>query len=74
MMSSTSTKTLPKRIPTKLNGIYYKEVQQATIDDHGKIKTKIIDKVYVIRYWDNGKQRLVTLGKYSDSQCASCAR
>ncbi|WP_415408242.1 tyrosine-type recombinase/integrase [Sulfurovum sp. CS9] len=65
-MSSTSTKTLSKRIPTKHSGIYYKEVQQTTIDDHGKIKTKIIDKVYIIRYRDNGKERLVTLGKYSE--------
>ncbi len=65
-MSSTSTRTLSKRIPTKHNGIYYKEVQQTTIDDHGKIKTNIIDKMYVIRYRDNGKERLVTLGKYSD--------
>ncbi len=65
-MSSTSIKTLSKRIPTKHSGIYYKEVQQTTIDDHGKVKTKIIDKVYVIRYRSDNKQHLVTLGKYSE--------
>ena len=65
-MSSTSIKTLPKRIATKHKGIYYKEIQQTTIDDHGKIKTKIIDKVYVIRYRDGKKQHFVTIGKYSE--------
>ena len=65
-MSSTSVKTLPRRIPTKHKGIYYKEIQQTTIDDHGNIKTKIIDKVYVIRYRDGKKQHFVTVGKYSE--------
>ncbi len=65
-MSSTSIKTLSKRIPTKHGGIYYKEIQQTTIDDHGKVKTKIIDKMYVIRYRSDNKQHLVTLGKYSE--------
>ncbi len=65
-MSSTSIKTLAKRIPTKHSGVYYKDIQQTTVDDHGKIKTKIVDKVYVVRYRDKGKQHLVTLGKYSE--------
>ncbi len=64
-MSSTSLNILPKLIKTKQQGIYYKEVRQTTIDDHGNIKTKIVDKVYVVRYRDNGKARFVTIGKYS---------
>lgn len=40
-------------------------MEQTTIDDNGKIKKKVVDKVYVVRYRDNGRQRLVTLGKYS---------
>jgi len=65
-MSSILIKTLPKRIPTKHKGVYYKEVQQTTIDDQGKIKTRTIDKVYVIRYRDGKKQHFVTIGKYSE--------
>ncbi len=64
-MSSTFTKTLPKRIPTKHDGVYYKEIEETTIDDKGKSKTKISDKVYIIRYRENGKERFITLGKYS---------
>lgn len=64
-MGSKSLNILPKLIKTKHQGIYYKEVQQSTIDDHGKIKTKIVDKVYVVRYRDNGKERFVTMGKKS---------
>ena len=65
-MTDNFTKTLPKRIPTKESGIYYKEVQQTIIDDKGRLKTKIIDKVYIIRYRDGNKQHLVTVGKYSE--------
>ncbi len=65
-MRDTFTKTLTTRNKTKFSGVYYKEVKQTTIDDRGKSKTKIIDKVYVIRYRDNGKERFVTLGKYSE--------
>jgi len=65
-MTDIIVKTLPTRIPTKVQGVYYKEVQQTTIDTKGHITTKIIDKVFIIRYRDNGKQRLVTMGKYSE--------
>jgi hypothetical protein len=65
-MTDTFIKTLPKRIPTKEQGIYYKEIQQTTIDAKGNIKTRIIDKVYIIRYRDGDKQHLVTIGKYSE--------
>lgn len=61
-----SLKTLKDRIPTKQQGIFYKEIEETTIDANGKIKKKKIDKVYIIRYTDNGKERLVTLGKYSE--------
>ena len=64
-MSSTFTKTLPKRISTNHDGVYYKEIEETTIDDKGKSKTKISDKVYIIRYRENGKERFITLGKYS---------
>jgi site-specific recombinase XerD len=60
-------KTLPKRINTKKEGIFFKEIQQTVISDSGNIKTSIIDKVYLVRYRDfNNKERLVTLGKYSE--------
>lgn len=65
-MSDAFTKTLPKKHKTSHKGIYYKEIEQTTIDNKGNSKTKIIDKVYVIRYRDNGKERFVTLGKYSE--------
>jgi len=67
MSNTVFVKTLPKRIPIKnTNGIYYKEIQETTIDKNGKIKTKSIDKVYVVRYRDDGKERFVTIGKYSE--------
>ena len=65
-MSDIFTKTRTRRIPTKHDGVYYKEIEQTSIDSKGKSKTKVIDKVYVIRYRDNGKERLITLGKYSE--------
>ncbi len=65
-MSDTFTKTRSKRITTKHDGVYYKEIEETTIDIKGKSRAKVIDKVYVIRYRDNGKERLVTLGKYSE--------
>jgi len=65
-MRDIFTKTLTIRNKTKSSGVYYKEVEQTTIDDQGKSKIKIIDKVYVIRYRDNGKERFITLGKHSE--------
>lgn len=53
-------KTLPKRHPTKSEGIFYKEI----IDIHHK--NKIVDKVYIIRYRHNDKDKLMTVGKESD--------
>ncbi len=65
-MTDTFIKTLSKRNATKNVGVYYKTIQQTTIDDRGGIKTKDVDKMYVVRYRDaEGKERLVTIGKYS---------
>ncbi len=51
-------KTLPKKIATKITGLFYKEI----VSD----KNKVIDKVYLIRYRDiNGRDKLQTIGKYS---------
>ena len=65
-MNDIITKTLPAKIKTKNEGIFYKEVQQTIINNKGNSSTKIIDRVYVIRYKDNGKDKLVTLGKKSE--------
>ena len=50
-------RTLNKRIQTKINGVFYKEI----IDEN----KKVVDKVFLIRYRDNNKDKLVTIGKYS---------
>ena len=50
-------KTLNKRISTKEDGIFFKEI----VDE----KNKVIDKVFIIRYRDDEKDKLVTVGKYS---------
>ena len=55
----TILKTLPKRIATKTTGVFYKEIISKN--------NKVIDKVFIIRYIDeNNKERLKTVGKYSD--------
>ncbi|QOY53254.1 tyrosine-type recombinase/integrase [Candidatus Sulfurimonas baltica] len=52
-------KTLPKRIPTKTIGVFFKEIISKN--------NKAIDKVFIIRYVDeNNKERLKTIGKYSN--------
>ena len=67
MIEDIQIKTLSKKIPTKKEGIFYKGIQQTSIDEKGKIKTSIIDKVYVVRYRDgDNKERLYTVGKYSE--------
>lgn len=50
-------KILAKKIPTKENGIFFKEI----IDENNKV----VDKVFLIRYRHNEKDRLLTIGKYS---------
>ena len=60
-------KTLPKRIPSKKPGVYYKEIEKTTIDDKGNSKTKIDDKIYLIRYKDKSNTwKFKTIGKYSE--------
>lgn len=60
-------KTLPKRIPSKKSGVYYKEIEKTIIDDKGNTKTKIDDKLYLIRYKDkNDTWKFKTIGKYSE--------
>ena len=67
MEDNFEIKTLSKRVKTKNEGIFYKEIQQSTIDDKGKIKTSIIDKMFIVRYRDHkDKDRLISIGKYSD--------
>lgn len=50
-------KTLPKKIPTNEEGIFYKSI----INENGKE----IDKTYIIRYRENNIDKLKTVGKYS---------
>jgi len=67
IIEENKIKILSKKIPTKKEGIFYKEIRHTLVDDKGKVKTSIIDKVYVIRYRDGeGKERLYTVGKYSE--------
>ena len=52
-----ANKTLNKRIPTSSEGIFYKQI----VSEEGKE----IDKIYGIRYRENGKDKLFTVGKHS---------
>jgi hypothetical protein len=52
-----TTKTLAQKIPTNEEGIFYKRI----INENGKE----IDKTFLIRYRENGKDKLKTIGKYS---------
>lgn len=50
-------KTLSKRISTSENGIFYKEIVNEN--------REAVDKVFFIRYREDDKDKLVTIGKYS---------
>ncbi|RXJ67430.1 hypothetical protein CRV08_10910 [Halarcobacter ebronensis] len=50
-------KTLSKRIPTNYEGVFYKQI----INENAKE----IDKMFIIRYRENNKDKLKTIGKYS---------
>lgn len=64
---NTFLKTLPKRHKTNKTGIYYKEIEKTVIDDKGKTKKSISDKVYSIQYKDiDDKWKFKTIGKYSE--------
>lgn len=62
---ATSQKTSSKRVQTTTPGIFYKEVITTTVYDMGEPKEKVTDKVYMIRYKIDGKDKLITIGKYS---------
>ncbi len=63
----TFLRTLAKKHSTKKTGIYYKEIQKTTIDEQGKSKVSINDKVYYIRYKDENKKDIwIAIGKYSE--------
>jgi len=63
----TFLKTLPKKIATKQTGIYYKEIEKTVIDDSGKTKVSICDKMFYIRYKDEYQKDIwVAIGKYSN--------
>lgn len=67
MSIENSIKTLSKRHKTSKIGVYYKEIEKTTIDERGKVKNSIIDKVYSIQYKDiDDKWRFKTIGKYSE--------
>lgn len=51
------TKTLAQKIPTNEEGIFYKRI----INENNKE----VDKVFIIRYRENFKDKLKTIGKYS---------
>ena len=51
-------KTLNKRIATKSQGVFYKQI----VDENNKE----VDKVYIIRWLDEyGREKSKTVGKYS---------
>ncbi len=63
----TNIKTLPRKITTKQTGIYYKEIQKTVVDNDGKSKISITDKMFYIRYKDEHKKDIwLAIGKYSD--------
>lgn len=64
---TTTFKTLDRRNKTKKTGVYFREIQKTTIDERGKLKTSIADKLYIIKFKDiDGKWRTKTIGKYSE--------
>jgi hypothetical protein len=50
-------KTLSKKNQTNENGIFYKEI----VDENNKV----VDKIFLIRYREKSKDKLITIGKYS---------
>ncbi len=60
-------RTLQAKIPTKEEGVFYKQI----INDDNKE----VDKVYVIRYREFGRDKLKTIGKYSQGiRLAQCKK
>ena len=50
-------RTLSKRNPTNEDGVFFKEI----VDE----KLKVVDKVFIIRYRADSKDKLITVGKFS---------
>jgi len=64
---TTTYKTLDKRNVTKRTGVYYREIQKTVIDERGRVKTSIADKLYIIKFKDiDSKWRTKTIGRYSE--------
>ena len=72
-------KTHSKRIPTSIDGVYYKAIISSKDEDklntllkekplnEKELKKVIKNKIYIIRWRDeNGKSKLKTIGKYSE--------
>lgn len=57
--------TLSKRFKTNEEGIFYKKVIYEKDKDKNIDSIKEVDKVFIIRYRENDKDKLVTIGKYS---------
>lgn len=53
----TKNRILLQKIPTSEKGIFYKEIVNQ--------ENKVVDKIFLIRYRYNEKDKLVTIGKYS---------
>lgn len=62
----TFIKTLPIKYSTKKTGIYFKEIEKTTIDDKGKTKVSIADKIFYIRYKEHTRDKWIAIGKYSE--------
>ena len=62
----TFIKTLPKKYSTTKTGIYYKEIEKTTVDNKGKTKVSIKDKMFYIRYKKDNKDNWLAVGKFSD--------
>ncbi len=54
----TKLKTLSKKIPTKDEGVFYKEIVNEN--------NKAVDKVFLIRYRENHSDKQMTIGKFSE--------
>lgn len=57
--------TLSKRFKTNEEGIFYKKIIYEKDKDKNIDSIKEVDKIFIIRYRENDKDKLVTIGKYS---------
>ena len=53
----TRLRTINKKIPTKAEGVFYKEI----VNDNNKV----VDKIFLIRYREHYLDKQLTIGKYS---------